>query len=123
MSFSLPQNVEGTPILELNSGSDAVGLYVSGGSSYGVLTFLYTISEGDSTSDLDTNGENSLLIPEGSSIKVGTSARSISQTCRGAGKFTHAHKYAHVFAFPRTALFSDSCCLLPRIVLGGIAAF
>lgn len=86
--LSLRQNVEGTPILELNSGPDAVGLYVSGGSSDGVLTFLYTISEGDSTADLDTSGENSLLTPGGSSIKVGTSARRISQTCRGAEKST-----------------------------------
>lgn len=47
-----------------------MGLYVSGGSSDGVLTFLYIISEGDGTPDLDTNDQNSLVVPDGSSIKV-----------------------------------------------------
>lgn len=66
----LLQNVEGILSLELNAGANAVGLYVSGGSSRGVLTFLYTVSEGDSTTDLDTDGQNALVVPEGSTIEV-----------------------------------------------------
>lgn len=68
----LVQNVEGVPRLELNAGADAVGLYVSGGSSDGVLTFLYTVSDGDNTPDLDTDGQNALVLLEGSTIEVGT---------------------------------------------------
>lgn len=50
---------------------------MSGGSSDGVLTFLYTVSEGDGTADLDTDGQNSLVVPEGSSIKVRNTVRHI----------------------------------------------
>ena len=45
-------------------------MYVHGGESDGVLWFLYTISEGERAGDLDTSGQNSLVIPEGASIKV-----------------------------------------------------
>lgn len=34
------------------------------------MSFLYSVSEGDSTDDLDTNGQNSLVLPEGAAIKV-----------------------------------------------------
>lgn len=65
------QTVTGTIFLELNAGPEVVGVYVSGGSSdEGVLMFLYTISEGDATPDLDTDGQNSVVVPEGSSIRV-----------------------------------------------------
>ncbi|CAN0537599.1 unnamed protein product, partial [Ectocarpus sp. 12 AP-2014] len=47
---------------------EVVGVYVSGSSSDGVLTFLYTVSEGDATPDLDTDGQNSVVVPEGSSV-------------------------------------------------------
>lgn len=65
------QTVTGTIFLELNAGPEVVGVYVSGvGSDDGVLTFLYTVSEGDATPDLDTDGQNSVVVPEGSSIRV-----------------------------------------------------
>lgn len=64
------QAVQGTPTLKLNSGPDAKALYLHGGGNDSVLTFLYTVSEGQSTLDLDTDGRNALSTPDGSSILV-----------------------------------------------------
>ncbi|CAM9340464.1 unnamed protein product, partial [Hapterophycus canaliculatus] len=73
--LSTPVFIGGTPFLELNAGLDAAGLYVYGGSSEGVLTFLYIVSEGDGTLNLDTDGPNSLVFPEGSYIQSVADAR------------------------------------------------
>lgn len=112
------QNVEGAPILELNSGPEAVGLYLSGGSSDGVLTFLYSISEGDSTPDLDTNGQNSLVVPEGSSIKVRKyySIYSVHTQCltiRQRYKKMDLHETARILRILENLLFQPTavCCL------------
>ncbi|CAM9804617.1 unnamed protein product, partial [Scytosiphon promiscuus] len=70
--LSTPVYVGGIPFLELNAGPDAAGLYISGGSSEGVLTFLYVVTEGDGTFDLDTDGQNSLVFPGGSFIQRAT---------------------------------------------------
>lgn len=64
------QTVEGLPVLELNAGPNAVAIYKYGGSD-GVMSFLYTVSAVDETDDLDTYGENALVIPEGAAIQVG----------------------------------------------------
>ncbi|CAM9210897.1 unnamed protein product [Ectocarpus sp. 13 AM-2016] len=74
--LSTPVTVTGTIFLELNAGPEVAGVYVSDGSSDdGVLTFLYTVSEGDATPDLDTDGQNSVVVPEGSSIRSVDDAR------------------------------------------------
>lgn len=64
------QEITGTPLLELNAGVDAVATYVFGGRGDGVLSFLYTILEGEATQDLDTRGQNSLMIPDGAVMEV-----------------------------------------------------
>ncbi len=70
LRMSSLQTIEGNLYLDLNAGPDAMGSYVPGGSDESVLTFLYTVSEGDGTPDLDTNGQNSVVVPDGSSIKA-----------------------------------------------------
>ncbi|SDL79491.1 hypothetical protein SAMN04487898_12532, partial [Pedobacter sp. ok626] len=68
VTFSEIVNVSGTPKLNLNSGANASAIYVSGtGSS--TLTFNYTIAAGENSSDLDYAAVNSLLIPNGATIK------------------------------------------------------
>lgn len=64
--------VEGTPLLRLNAAASAFATYVSGGSA-GVLSFLYAVSEGDETSDLDLAGATALVVPAGAAIKVSES--------------------------------------------------
>jgi len=52
--FSVPVWVKGTPQLLLNTGGPVPGIaYYTGGSGTEVLTFSYTVVEGDNTSDLD----------------------------------------------------------------------
>ena len=65
------QEVEGTPFLDLNAGPNATAVYAYGGESDGVLSFLYTVSEGEKSGDLDTSGQNAFVVPEGASITVG----------------------------------------------------
>lgn len=63
------QTIEGRPILQLNAGPNAVATYTDGGGD-GVLSFLYTVSAVDETVDLDTDGDNALVVPQGGAIQV-----------------------------------------------------
>lgn len=58
--------------MRLNAGPEAFAAYVSGGSE-GIMSFLYTVSLGDRSRHLDTDGENSLAIPDGASMVVSDS--------------------------------------------------
>lgn len=73
--FSEPVAVTGTPQLALNTdgvfgiqNTDARALYKSG-SGTRVLTFEYTVSPGDNTSDLDVAGNSALILPNGTLIQ------------------------------------------------------
>lgn len=55
--------------MRLNAGPNAIAEYVSGGND-GVLTFLYTVSPGDESEDLDADGKHALVIPTDASIEV-----------------------------------------------------
>ena len=70
--FSEAITVSGTPRLELETGdTDAFANYSSGsGSSF--LTFTYTVSEGESSSDLAYTGTNALANNGGSSMLDGS---------------------------------------------------
>jgi hypothetical protein len=75
VTFSEPVAVTGTPKLALNTdgifgiqNTDARALYKSG-SGTNVLTFEYTISPGDNTSDLDVAGNAALEINNGDNIQ------------------------------------------------------
>ncbi|CAM9188184.1 unnamed protein product, partial [Discosporangium mesarthrocarpum] len=71
--MSGPVIVEGAPILLLNSGPDAFAEFIDSSDST-ILNFVYTVGPGDSTGDLSYRGEEALILPEGSSIKVDTLA-------------------------------------------------
>lgn len=70
--------MEGYPLLRLNAGPEAFAVYSSSGSDDEVLSFLYTVSAGDQTRDLDVDGEHSLVVPERAAIQVAANLRSPS---------------------------------------------
>jgi hypothetical protein len=68
VSFTSPVNVSGKPTLLLETGvTDRAAAYVSGSGS-DTLTFRYTVSDGDSTGDLDYVASDSLALNGGSII-------------------------------------------------------
>ena len=66
ITFDEAVTVTGTPQLTLETGgSDAVVNYYSSGSTTTVLTFVYTIADGEASSDLDYVGTSSLALNSG----------------------------------------------------------
>jgi hypothetical protein len=67
VTFNGPVDVTGTPQLLLNAGSGAVANYASG-SGTGVLTFNYTVQDGQQSVDLDYSS-SAALVTNGGSIQ------------------------------------------------------
>ena len=64
VTFNEPVLVTGTPILALNSSSNAVASY-TGGSGTNALTFSYTVAAGDNVAELDYTSTAALALSGG----------------------------------------------------------
>jgi hypothetical protein len=73
VTFSKAVAVSGTPRLQLNSGASVYANYASGGGS-DTLVFTYTVSAGDTSSDLDYSSTSALTLNGGTITSGGTPA-------------------------------------------------
>ncbi|MED5266789.1 MAG: T9SS type A sorting domain-containing protein, partial [Candidatus Neomarinimicrobiota bacterium] len=83
VTFSEPVSVTGTPQLQLETGStDRVANYVSGMDTT-ILTFSYTVQEGDTTRDLDYNSTAALLLNGGTIFDSDSSGAHLTLPTKG----------------------------------------
>ena len=108
VTFSEEVTVSGTPQLTLETGStDAVANYVSGTDST-VLTFSYTVSEGDSSSDLDYNSISSLSLNNGAIKDSDSSSAVLTLPVKGSVNSLSANKAFVVDGFLPTVVSVSS---------------
>ena len=83
ITFSEPVSVSGTPQLLLETGStDAVANFVNGADTT-ILTFNYTVQEGDTTRDLDYNSINALSLNGGTILDSDSSGADLTLPIKG----------------------------------------
>ena len=83
ITFSEPVSVSGTPQLLLETGStDAIANYVSGDDTT-IITFNYTVQEGDTTRDLDYNSTAALLLNGGTILDSDSSGADLTLPQKG----------------------------------------
>ena len=69
VTFAEPVVVAGTPLLAMETGeTDRQARYVAGNNS-AMLTFLYTVLDGDNSADLDYANSSALTLPAGASVR------------------------------------------------------
>ena len=84
LTFSSPVTVNGSPILQLNSGVSASAVYAAG-SGTAVLTFNYIVAPGDSSSLLDYSSSTALSA-NGGTIQDSTTSADASSYPAVAGR-------------------------------------
>ncbi len=88
ITFSEPVTVVGTPLLGLNAGGTASSSYASG-SGTATLTFNYTVTAGQNSSDLGYSATNSLTLNGGTIKDAATNDATL--TLPAEATFTGAH--------------------------------
>jgi len=84
VSFSANVTVTGAPQLQLETGvSDGIATYLSG-SGTSVLRFVYTVSSGHTTSDLDYQAQSSLSLAGGTITTTDDTAANLTLPSPGA---------------------------------------
>ena len=93
VTFSEAVTVSGTPQLTLETGAHDAVVNYSSGSGGTTLTFNYTVSSGQTSSDLDYKATNSLALNSGT-IRDGA-GNNATLTLASPGAVSYTHLRAH----------------------------